>query len=74
MHFDDARSAETLKLLVEFSQSTQVILFTHERAVPTLAEDLIRDGWANLVELASAAARYLVAVTGDAPPSGGVLR
>jgi uncharacterized protein YhaN len=51
VHVDDPRSAATLELLAEFARKTQVILFTHEQAVATLAEPLIQDGHASLVEL-----------------------
>ena len=51
VHVDDPRSAATLELLAEFARKTQVILFTHERAVARLAEPLIQNGQATLVEL-----------------------
>ena len=53
VHVDDPRSAATLELLAEFARSTQVILFTHERAVTALAETLVQSGAATLAELKS---------------------
>jgi uncharacterized protein YhaN len=51
VHFDDERSRSTLDLLAEFGKTNQVLLFTHHRSVRTLAEPLVRQGLANIVDL-----------------------
>ncbi|MDH3360011.1 MAG: chromosome segregation protein SMC, partial [Desulfobulbaceae bacterium] len=38
MNFDDARSAATLKILVELSKKTQIIYFTHHQHLLKLAQ------------------------------------
>jgi uncharacterized protein YhaN len=51
VHFDDERSRSTLDLLAEFGKTNQVLLFTHHRSVRALAEPLVRQGLANIVDL-----------------------
>ena len=55
VHFDDPRSASTLDLLATFSQTTQVILFTHHTSIPQSARELVRTGRASLCDLGSGA-------------------
>ncbi len=50
-HFDDARSAATMDLLAEFRTTTQVILFTHHRAVRDAAAVLVDTGRATILDL-----------------------
>ncbi len=40
VNFDDSRTGETLSLLQELSQRTQIIYFTHHQHIRDLA-----DGW-----------------------------
>jgi uncharacterized protein YhaN len=40
VHFDDARSSATLKLLSELGKTTQVLLFTHHHSVKETAQQL----------------------------------
>ncbi len=51
VHFDDERSRSTLDLLAEFCKTNQVLLFTHHRSVRALAEPLVEQGLANIVDL-----------------------
>lgn len=51
VHFDDERSRSTLDLLAEFGKTNQVLLFTHHRSVRALAEPLVEQGLANIVDL-----------------------
>ena len=51
VHFDDPRSAATLNLLAEFGRSSQVILFTHHRAIRNAAQALVDQGLATLIDL-----------------------
>lgn len=51
--FDDARTAATLRALAEFSEVTQVLLFTHHRSVCETAESL---GLASTIEVATLSA------------------
>jgi uncharacterized protein YhaN len=51
VHFDDARSKATLKLLAEFGQLNQVLLFTHHESVRNAAAELVDEGQATIVEL-----------------------
>ena len=51
VHFDDDRTAETLTLLAEFGRTTQVLLFTHHRAVRDAAMPLVNHGAARIVDL-----------------------
>ena len=51
VHFDDARTQATLKLLASFGQSNQVLLFTHHRSVRDAGAALALEGSANVVEL-----------------------
>jgi uncharacterized protein YhaN len=55
VHFDDPRSASTLELLATFSETTQVILFTHHASIPDSARELVRSGRAKLCNLGSGA-------------------
>lgn len=55
VHFDDDRSRSTLDLLAEFGRTNQVLLFTHHRSVRTLAEPLVANGLANIIDLDRAA-------------------
>jgi uncharacterized protein YhaN len=52
VHFDDARSKATLKLLAEFGKLNQVLLFTHHESVREAAARLVEEGRATIVELA----------------------
>jgi uncharacterized protein YhaN len=51
VHFDDERSRSTLNLLAEFGKRNQVLLFTHHRSVRALAEPLMLQGLANIIDL-----------------------
>lgn len=51
VHFDDERSRSTLDLLAEFGKTNQVLLFTHHRSVRALAEPLVLQGLANIIDL-----------------------
>lgn len=51
VHFDDERSRSTLDLLSEFGKTNQVLLFTHHRSVRALAEPLVAQGLANIIDL-----------------------
>jgi uncharacterized protein YhaN len=55
VHFDGPRAKATLGLLAEFGRRNQVILFTHEESVRDAAAALVKDGRADVVELAKAA-------------------
>ncbi|AOR80321.1 YhaN family protein [Novosphingobium resinovorum] len=55
VHFDDERSRSTLDLLAEFGKTNQVLLFTHHRSVRALAEPLVQQGLANIIDLDRAA-------------------
>ncbi|MGO9428724.1 AAA family ATPase [Rhodoblastus sp.] len=55
VHFDDARSKATLRLLAEFGKVNQVLLFTHHESVRDAAADLVEEGVASVVELDKAA-------------------
>jgi uncharacterized protein YhaN len=51
VHFDDARAQATLGLLAELGKSTQVLLFTHHRAVCDAAAPWLQAGAARIVAL-----------------------
>ncbi len=51
VHFDDERSRSTLDLLAQFGKTNQVLLFTHHRSIRALAEPLLQQGLANIVDL-----------------------
>ncbi|KAB8122950.1 hypothetical protein D3W54_00395 [Komagataeibacter medellinensis] len=52
VQFDDVRSARTLRVLADFSRTTQVLLFTHHDSIREMARTLQAEGTAvNLVEL-----------------------
>jgi uncharacterized protein YhaN len=53
VHFDDARSRATLKLLAEFAETTQVLLFTHHQAVGRLASALVANDQATFIDLSA---------------------
>ena len=55
VHFDGPRARATLGLLAEFGKRNQVLLFTHEESVLGVAEELVKEGRANIVELPKAA-------------------
>ena len=55
IHFDDPRSKATLRLLAEFGKLNQVLLFTHHESVRDAAARLVKEGRANIIELAKAA-------------------
>lgn len=55
VHFDDERSRSTLDLLAEFGKTNQVLLFTHHRSVRALAEPLVQQGLATIIDLDRAA-------------------
>jgi len=55
VHFDGPRARATLGLLAEFGKRNQVLLFTHEESVLDVAEELVKEGRANIVELPKAA-------------------
>ena len=41
VNFDDRRSAETLQVLGEFAQKTQVLFFTHHQSLVDLAREVV---------------------------------
>lgn len=51
VHFDDERSAATLDLLARFSETNQVLLFTHHKSVRDDARRLEEQGAASIVEI-----------------------
>ena len=53
VQFDDERCMAALQLLVEVSQSTQVILFTHHQHVVQLAETCLGEGECDVHSLAA---------------------
>ena len=55
VHFDDARSKATLRLLAEFGKRNQVLLFTHHESVRNAAAELVEEAVASVVELDKAA-------------------
>jgi len=53
VHFDDIRSKETLKILLELSEQTQIIFFTHHARLIELMQELASEKDYQLTELAS---------------------
>lgn len=53
VHFDDIRSKETLKILLELSQQTQIIFFTHHARLIELMQELASENEYQLTELTS---------------------
>ncbi len=53
IHFDDARASAALKVLAEFAQHTQVLLFTHHTRIRDLARDTVQSPFVTLHELTS---------------------
>ena len=51
VNFDHARAAETLKVLVELAQHTQVLFFTHHSSLVSLAKKTTPPQQINIVEL-----------------------
>ncbi|HHY74022.1 MAG TPA: AAA family ATPase [Bacillus bacterium] len=53
VHFDDVRSEETLKILLELSQQTQIIFFTHHSRLVEIMKELTSESNYQLTELTS---------------------
>ncbi|HEY2422044.1 MAG TPA: AAA family ATPase [Neobacillus sp.] len=53
VHFDDIRSKETLKILLELSQKTQIIFFTHHVRLIEIMKEIAADNAYQLTELNS---------------------
>ncbi|WP_157842738.1 YhaN family protein [Bacillus alkalisoli] len=51
VHFDDERSKETLKVLLELSKKTQIIFFTHHYRIVELMKQITSDVTYDLIEL-----------------------
>jgi uncharacterized protein YhaN len=51
VHFDDARSSATLKLLSELGKTTQVLLFTHHHSIKETAQQLTALHHASFIDL-----------------------
>ena len=51
VHFDDERSKETLKVLLELSKKTQIIFFTHHYRIVELLEQISTEINYDLIEL-----------------------
>jgi uncharacterized protein YhaN len=43
INFDEARAAETLLVLQEMAERTQVILFTHHRHIADMAMEIVKE-------------------------------
>ena len=56
VHFDDTRAKATMRLLAEFGERNQILLFTHHESVRDAAAELGRQGLANVVTLERSAA------------------
>lgn len=53
VHFDDVRSKETLKILLELSKETQIIFFTHHFRLVEIMKELVSEDQYQLIELNS---------------------
>lgn len=53
VHFDDIRSKETLKILLELSKQTQIIFFTHHSRLVDIMKEIALDNEYQLTELNS---------------------
>ncbi len=53
VHFDDVRSKETLKILLELSKETQIIFFTHHSRLVEIIKELATEDQYQLTELNS---------------------
>ncbi|MED4353119.1 AAA family ATPase [Schinkia azotoformans] len=53
VHFDDVRSKETLKILLELSKETQIIFFTHHSRLVEIMKELATQDQFQLIELNS---------------------
>jgi uncharacterized protein YhaN len=53
VHFDDKRSKETLKILLEISKQTQIIFFTHHARLVEIMSEIALDMEYQLIELNS---------------------
>ena len=53
VHFDDVRSKETLKILLELSKETQIIFFTHHSRLVEIMKDLATQDQYQFIELNS---------------------
>jgi uncharacterized protein YhaN len=51
VHFDDIRSKETLKILLELSQQTQIIFFTHHARLVDIMKELALENEYQITEL-----------------------
>jgi uncharacterized protein YhaN len=51
VHFDDIRSKETLKILLELSKHTQIIFFTHHAQLVDILKEIALDGAYQLTEI-----------------------
>lgn len=51
VHFDDARSRETLKVLLELADQTQVIFFTHHARLTEIMEEIADESQYQLMEI-----------------------
>lgn len=56
VHFDDIRSKETLKILLELSKNSQIIFFTHHARLVDIMSEIVADDEYQLMELTSAEA------------------
>lgn len=54
VHFDDIRSKETLRILLELSKHTQIIFFTHHTRLMDLMEEMNSDQAYQLTEISHA--------------------
>jgi uncharacterized protein YhaN len=52
VHFDDVRSKETLKILLELSNQTQIIFFTHHKSLVEIMKDIALSNEYQINELA----------------------
>lgn len=53
VHFDDNRSKETLKILLELSKQTQIIFFTHHERLVEIIKEIAADDTYQLTEIHS---------------------
>jgi uncharacterized protein YhaN len=51
VHFDDTRSKETLKILVELSKKTQIIFFTHHARLVEIMKEIAHESEYELMEI-----------------------
>ncbi|CRK80865.1 YhaN family protein [Neobacillus massiliamazoniensis] len=53
VHFDDTRSKETLKILLELSKQTQIIFFTHHARLVEIMKEIATDSTYQITEINS---------------------